>query len=108
MNAPGYDKDYYEFVKLQRLKVEPSPLKNDIKWKDEPKPILFMKIPNGWVYEQSDMDLLEKQINNAGWFFLYFQTDVVDVMIESFTLKDSQEIQVQELKEIILNKIKGK
>jgi hypothetical protein len=127
MNAPGYDKDFYEFEKLQRFKVEPklnlnlgesirrepkANLRPDIgaiiERNFQPKPILFMKIPNGWVYEQSDMDALEKQVNDAGWFFLYFQTNVSDVMIEAFTLKDSQKIELEKLKEQIINEIKGK
>jgi hypothetical protein len=34
--------------------------------------------------------------------------DVEDLEFQSFILKDSQEVQVQELKEIILNEIQGK
>jgi hypothetical protein len=112
MNAPGYDKDFYEFVKLQRFKVESKAnLKRDgfdFKRVAEPKPILMIKIPNGYSIEFSRMEYLEKEINEAGWFLLYFQTNVDEILVEAFTLKDLQEIELEKLKEQIINEIKVK
>lgn len=105
---------YPEFIQnnslrpMKKIKVEPSSLHNDIKWKVEPKPILVIKIPKEYGVKFDDMTILEKQINEAGWFLIYLETNDTEVMIQSFTLKDSQEVQVQELKQIILNEIKGK
>lgn len=115
MNAPGFEKEY-AFEKLRHLEVEPNanlkPLPNStIERKIEPKPILFVQVP---IIAHEDFneiaDQLEQKIADAGWFLLWSESHVekTEYKIQSFTLKDSQEVQVQELKEIILNAIKGK
>lgn len=75
----------------------------------EPKPILFIHVPRR---EDENFDAvsaeIERQLNEAGWFLLWAVSNKDEYEIQAFTLKDSQEVQVQELKEIILNEIKGK
>lgn len=98
---------------LRFLKVEPKAnLKPLIEFekKIEPKPILFIQVP---IIAHEDfnkfLDQIEQRISNAGWFLLWAESHVeqTEYKIKSFTLKDSQEIELRDLKEQILKTIKG-
>jgi hypothetical protein len=109
---PAYTMTDFEkkFEPLKEIKIEPKANllpSFPIERKKEPKPILFIKVPKRehLTFEQLS-EGIEKQINEAGWFLLWAYSHKDDYEIESFTLKDLQEVQLQELKEIILKSIK--
>jgi len=108
---PGFEQDN-NLKPMKKIKVEPSSLQNDIKWKVEPKPILIIYIPNGMFREYSMkvqiIERLQSSLRDSGWLGIVFETEEKEVKVQSFALKDSQEVQIQELKQIILNEIKGK
>lgn len=92
------------FEPLQEIKIEPKANllpSQPIERKTEPKPILFIKVPKRehLTFEQLS-EGIEKQINEAGWFLVWAYSHKDDYEIESFTIRDVQEVQVQELKEI--------
>lgn len=94
---------------LRYLKIEPKAnLKSIIEFerKVEPKPILILQIPDKYVFH-GELEEMEKYLNENGWIFLWFFVDIEDLEFQSFTLKDSQEIELKELKEQILKTIKG-
>lgn len=119
-----YQKLEYEKIEsgedsLRHLKVEPKAnlkpewgkflTKEDLPIPLSPKPILYIQLPGDSGISFENQQHLEKLITDAGWMCLMLISAFVsEIKIQAFTLKDSQEIQVQELQEIILTEIKGK
>lgn len=120
MKKLDYEKIESADESLRHLKFEPKAnlqprvslnLDQIIDRRQHPKPILFIQVPI-IAHEafHKVADHLEQKLLEIGWFLLWTESHVeqTEYKIQSFTLQDPQELQVQKLKEIILNEIKGK